>query len=123
MPARSRRTVISLSLLAAACLGATNAYALPVIPGAAGYGTDTVAGRGGTVYKVTNLNATGTGSLRACIDGTTARVCVFEVSGTIRLTSDVVIRSGKLTIAGQTFTAPLPGKAGEYTLIEVLGLT
>lgn len=88
-------------------VGAVCAQARPVIPGAAGYGIDTVAGRGGTVYKVTNLNASGSGSLKACVDGTAPRVCVFEVSGTIRLTSDLMIRNSKITIAGQT--APSPG--------------
>ena len=78
-----------------------------MIPGAAGFGMETPAGRGGTVYKVTNLNASGAGSLKACVDGTTARICVFEVSGIIRLTSDLIIRNSKLTIAGQT--APSPG--------------
>ena len=79
-----------------------------MIPGAAGYRHGTVAGRGGTVYKVTNLNASGAGSLKACVDGTTGpRICVFEVSGIIRLTSDLMIRNSKLTIAGQT--APSPG--------------
>ena len=43
--------------------------------------------------KVTNLNASGAGSLKACVDGATPRICVFEVSGTIRLTSDLVIRN------------------------------
>jgi hypothetical protein len=90
-----------------AALGATAVQALPVIPGGYGYGMETAAGRGGTVYKVTNLNASGSGSLKACIDGTTARTCVFEVSGVIRLTSDLTIRNSRLTIAGQT--APSPG--------------
>jgi hypothetical protein len=88
-------------------VGAMRAQALPVIPGAAGYGIETPAGRGGTVFKVTNLNASGTGSLKACVDGTSPRVCVFEVSGTIRITSDLVVRNPNLTIAGQT--APSPG--------------
>jgi hypothetical protein len=104
-----RRIMKPLGLLALGlvALGATTAQALPVIPGAAGFGMDTAAGRGGTVYKVTNLNASGSGSLKACVDGTTARTCVFEVSGVIRLTSDLTIRNNKLTIAGQT--APSPG--------------
>ncbi len=69
---------------------------------------DTVAGRGGKVYKVTNLNASGAGSLKACAsDADGPRVCVFEVSGTIRITTDMMIRNGNLTIAGQT--APSPG--------------
>ena len=53
--------VKSLGLLALglSTLGATTAQAVPVIPGAAGFGMETPAGRGGTVYKVTNLAASG----------------------------------------------------------------
>ena len=80
---------------------------LPVIPGAAGFGINTKAGRGGTVYRVTNLNASGSGSLKACTDASGPRVCVFEVSGTIYMTSDLVIKNPYITIAGQT--APSPG--------------
>src|SRR6187402_352545 len=47
------------------------------------------------------------GSLKACVDGTTPRTCVFEVSGVIRLTSDLTFRNSFITIAGQT--APSPG--------------
>jgi hypothetical protein len=104
-----KRSMRSLLLTGAAvfALGATAAQAVPVIPGGAGYGMDTPAGRGGTVYKVTNLNASGTGSLKACTDATGKRVCVFEVAGYIRLTEDLLIRNGPITIAGQT--APSPG--------------
>jgi hypothetical protein len=106
---RTRRLVTSSILLAAAVLtlGATSAKAVPVIPGAAGFGMETPAGRGGAVYKVTNLSASGAGSLKDCIDKTGPRVCVFEVSGTIRITSDLMVRNNNLTIAGQT--APSPG--------------
>jgi hypothetical protein len=106
---RASRLITSTMLLTGTVLmlAAAKSQALPVIPGATGYGMDTAAGRGGTVYKVTNLNASGTGSLKACVDGTTPRVCVFEVSGTIRLTTDLYVRFGNLTIAGQT--APSPG--------------
>jgi pectate lyase len=101
------KTGVRSSVLIAGLLAAFAAQALPVIPGAAGFGMDTPAGRGGTVYKVTNLYASGAGSLKACVDGTTPRTCVFEVSGTIRLTSDLMIRNSHITIAGQT--APSPG--------------
>jgi pectate lyase len=86
---------------------ATAAYAVPVIPGGAGFGISTPAGRGGTVYRVTNIKAEGAGSLKACIDATGPRTCIFEVSGVIALTDDMTIRNGTLTIAGQT--APSPG--------------
>src|SRR5512134_2571133 len=104
MKLASVRRMKSTGLLAGALAlcAATIAHAIPVIPGAAGFGMDTPAGRGGTVYKVTNLNASGAGSLKDCIDRTGARVCVFEVSGTIRITTDLMIRNSKLTIAGQT---------------------
>jgi pectate lyase len=103
-----RRAVKSSSLFAAGFLAITSmTQAAPVIPGAAGFGIETPAGRGGTVYRVTNLNASGSGSLKACVDGATARTCVFEVSGTIRLTEDLTIRNNRITIAGQT--APSPG--------------
>ena len=108
MKSVSVRKMHCLKLLAAvAAFGATTAHAVPVIPGGAGFGITTPAGRGGTVYRVTNINPSGAGSLKACIDATEARTCIFEVSGIIRLTSDIVIRNGKITIAGQT--APSPG--------------
>jgi len=104
-----RRALRPTTLLATALAmcGAASVQALPVIPGAAGYGMDTKAGRGGAVYRVTTLGASGAGSLKACIDATGPRTCVFEVSGVIRLTSDLIIRNDQIRIAGQT--APSPG--------------
>jgi pectate lyase len=96
-----------LAVVLFAAWGTNAAYAVPVIPGGAGYGMETAAGRGGTVYRVTNLTASGSGSLKACIDATGPRTCIFEVSGVIALTADMAIRNGNLTIAGQT--APAPG--------------
>lgn len=95
--------------VAAAISQVAGAQGLPVIPGAAGFGINTPAGRGGQVYRVTNLNDSGQGSLRACAEASGPRVCVFETSGAIRLAvdDDINIRSGNLTIAGQT--APSPG--------------
>lgn len=101
-----RRHVVA-ALLGTASLLPMAAGALPVIPNAAGFGIDTPAGRGGTIYRVTNLKDSGEGSLRACVNASGPRVCVFEVSGTIRMTSDLSIKNPKITIAGQT--APSPG--------------
>jgi pectate lyase len=97
----------TLLATALALCGAATVQALPVIPGAAGFGMDTKAGRGGTVFRVTNLNASGSGSLKACIDANVPRTCIFEVSGVIRITSDLMIRNSQIRIAGQT--APSPG--------------
>jgi hypothetical protein len=80
---------------------------LPVFPGAQGFGTETKAGRGGKIIKVTNLNNSGTGSLRAAVEASGPRIVVFEVSGTISLSDAIRIRNPYITIAGQT--APSPG--------------
>ena len=95
------------AVLALAAAVPFTANALPVIPGAKGFGIDTPAGRGGRVYRVTNLNASGAGSLKECVSASGPRVCVFEVSGTIRLNADMKVLNPNLTIAGQT--APSPG--------------
>lgn len=80
---------------------------LKVFPGAVGFGTETKAGRGGKVFVVKSLANSGTGTLREAIDATGPRTIVFEVAGTITATSLLVIKSGNITIAGQT--APPPG--------------
>jgi len=109
----------------AALATAQVAIALPVFPGAVGFGTDTKAGRDAAndanhIYKVTTLDDSSytnpvVGSLRYGIEKVNGpRVIVFEVSGVIELQRDLIVRAtagtadhGYLTIAGQT--APFPG--------------
>ncbi len=87
---------------------------LPILPCGDGYGMETVAGSGrhldppqASIMQVTNLNASGPGSLRSCMEGSGPRTCVFAVSGVIELTDDLQIREPYITVAGQT--APPPG--------------
>jgi hypothetical protein len=114
---RALRPATVLATALALC-GTAAVQALPVIPGGAGFGMETKAGRGGKVYKVTNVKADGAGSLKACIDYEGPRTCIFEVSGTIKLTSDLVIRHNQLRIAGQT--APSPGIMIRGAAIQIL---
>ncbi|MHB1036382.1 MAG: pectate lyase family protein [Pirellulales bacterium] len=71
-------------------------------PTAEGFGANAVGGRGGRVIEVTNLNDSGTGSLRNCLEASGPRICVFRVSGTITLKNAIQVRTPYLTIAGQT---------------------
>lgn len=81
--------------------------ALPVFPGAEGFGTDTPAGRGGAVLIVDSLAAAGPGSLREALETPGPRTILFSVGGVIRLDQNLRIDEPFLTIAGQS--APDPG--------------
>ena len=112
--ARSVRIELSAAICLAFC-GAAHAQnapsvtparedITPLVPGWA----DTAGGRGGKVIRVTTLENTGPGSLRAAVETPGARIVVFEVGGVIDLDrSTLAIREPRLTIAGQT--APAPG--------------
>lgn len=81
---------------------------LPAFPGALGWASQTVGGRGGQIIRVTNLNSDGPGSLRAAIEADGPRIVVFEVGGVIDLDRRTLrITNPYITIAGQT--APSPG--------------
>ena len=81
--------------------------AVPAFPGAEGAGAYATGGRAGTVYRVTNLNPDGPGSLADAVSEPN-RMVVFTVSGAIDLGARgkrkraLEIAQPNITIAGQT---------------------
>lgn len=98
-----------LIILSAILLPLTSMHAqLPAFSGAEGFGSISTGGRGGDVYYVTNLNASGAGSFTYGVQNApvAGRTIVFAVSGHIRLPSGsgggLTLDKSKITIAGQT---------------------
>ena len=92
---------LSILLTTLGSLAATTSAAQQLaFPGAAGWGRFATGGRSGQVYHVTNLNDSGTGSLRDAV-GTANRIVVFDVAGVINLQSRLVFKNN-LYVAGQT---------------------
>ncbi len=69
-------------------------------PDAKGWGRFATGGRTGTVYHVTNLNDSGTGSLRDAVSQPN-RIVIFDVSGVININSRLSFAKN-LYVAGQT---------------------
>ncbi len=74
---------------------------IAAFPGADGAGKFSTGGRGGEIYHVTSLADSGSGTLRAAVSKSD-RIVVFDVGGTIELTSGDIYCNNNITIAGQT---------------------
>jgi len=86
----------------------------PAFPGAEGHGRYVTGGREGSVYHVTNLKNSGSGSFRDAVSKAN-RIVVFDVAGVIPLASDLTMKDN-ITILGQT--APYPGVTIRYYTIR-----
>ncbi|MFP6583636.1 MAG: right-handed parallel beta-helix repeat-containing protein [Candidatus Hydrogenedentota bacterium] len=103
----ARRSFWLCLVFVVACSGCSDSDS-SASPSLVGFGTDTVAGNGGQVIRVTSLAESGAGSLREALETAGPRIVVFEVGGVIDLQQrGLSISEPFITIAGQT--APSPG--------------
>lgn len=93
-------TKLIFCLVLTLCSIGMNAANQLSFPGAQGWGRFATGGRAGKVYHVTNLNDSGSGSLRDAVSQPN-RIVVFDVAGVIRINSRIVF-SKNLYVAGQT---------------------
>jgi pectate lyase len=105
--ARNQFRLLAYGALASVCgaalvCGAAPAALVKAFPTAEGFGAAAVGGRGGRVIEVTNLEDAGEGSLRAAMEASGPRICVFRVSGIITLKNAIQVRTPYLTVAGQS---------------------
>ena len=110
--------IVSLFLLIFASVAMADAQT-PAFPGAEGFGKYSQGGRGGRIIKVTNLNDSGSGSLREALSASGPRIVVFETGGTIELRKPLQIENPYITVAGQT--APGDGICIKNSFLNIKG--
>lgn len=102
--------LIPLSLFLIACKSGGGEEITPVenqayaFPEAQGGGKNATGGRNGVIYYVTSLadDVEEAGTLRYALKQTSTRLILFKVSGRIDLKSELQIKRGNVTIAGQS---------------------
>ncbi|MDR0989669.1 MAG: hypothetical protein LBM06_09485, partial [Prevotellaceae bacterium] len=98
-----KKTLFLLIALACSAVLSVSAQQQTAFPGAEGFGRYALGARGvsnPTVYHVTNLNDSGTGSLRDAVSKP-GRIVVFDVAGVIHLKSRLIF-SANSYVAGQS---------------------
>jgi autotransporter-associated beta strand protein len=101
MKTKTILALLTLSVtMSAHCNATLSERELLAFPSAQGWGRFATGGRTGSVYHVTNLNDSGSGSLRDAVSQPN-RIVVFDVSGVIRITSRIVFKNN-IYVAGQT---------------------
>ena len=86
-----------------------------------GFGKNATGGEGGTVYTVTNLNATGSGSFSDAINKSGTRIIEFSVGGEIDLNGtniQINTNSDNITIDGSTAPSPITITGGMFMVLS-----
>jgi pectate lyase len=94
------KVLAAVAILSTVRFASAQTNQTPAFSGAEGFGQFASGGRGGEIFHVTTLDDSGTGSFRYAVSQPN-RIVVFDVSGIIRLKSNVAV-SSDLTLAGQT---------------------
>ena len=127
------RSVAALTIVVAALIPPPTVSAqLPAFPGAQGFGAAATGGRGGEVFHVVNTLNTNAGTYEGP-DGynrgtlrwallseasSLPRTIVFDVSGTVALTSQITFENSNMTVAGQTAPGQGLSTSGRPWLFE-----
>lgn len=102
------RSALAGILMCVLCASLQAAPGVAMRAGLVGFGSETPAGEGGEILRVTTLASDGEGSLREALRKRGPRIIVFEVGGVIDLgMKSLLLDQPFVTIAGQT--APSPG--------------